>query len=71
MPYQLRRTIRSNQVRIGRLQFRIPAHQRIIFRIGNLGRIFGMVQPVMPRDLAGKPHHFIRGIGFIHVDRHR
>ena len=56
--------IRPDQLRIGRLQFIIPPHQSVIVGIGNLRRIVGVIELVVPRDLARKPHQLIGGFGF-------
>ena len=47
-----------------RLQLRIAADQRVVFLIGNLGRILGVIEPVVMRDLLCEPHQFIGGVGF-------
>ena len=64
VPHLRARRIRPNEVRKGRLQLPIAAHQRIISRIADLGRILGVVEPVMPRDVASQPRE-LGGGGFI------
>ena len=51
-------------------QLRIAAHQRIICRIGDLGRILGMIEPVVMRDLLRQPHQLIGGFGLGDVGHH-
>ena len=38
------------------LKLSITAHQRVIFLIGDLGCIIGMIKLVMMRNLTRKPH---------------
>uniref|UniRef100_UPI00405387BD hypothetical protein n=1 Tax=Qipengyuania sp. GPGPB31 TaxID=3023518 RepID=UPI00405387BD len=62
--------ILAHEVRKRRLQRGIAPHQRVIFRIADLGRVFGMVEPVVLRDLLRQPHQFIGGFGLGDVDCH-
>ncbi len=57
-------TVGADQMRKGRFQFVVPPHQRVIVRIRNLGRILGMIEPVVMRDLLGEPLQLDRGFGF-------
>ncbi len=62
--------ILAHQMRKRRLQRGIAPHQRVIFRIADLGRVLGMVKPVVLRDLLRQPHQFIGGFGLGDVDCH-
>ena len=59
------RTVIPNQMRKRRLQLRIAASERVVFLIGDLGRILRVIQPVMLGDLPREPHQFVCGIGFV------
>ena len=50
--------------RVGRAQDRLAAHQRVIFSIGNLRAVLGVIEPVMLGDGAGEAHQLIGGVGF-------
>ena len=50
VPDQPRWTVRPDQMRKGGLQFGIAAHQGIVFGIRNLGRVIGVVEPVVLCD---------------------
>ena len=63
MPNLPARRIRAHQMRKRSLQLRIAANQRIVFLIGNLWRILGVIEPIVMRDLLCKPHQFIGGVG--------
>ena len=52
-----------------RLQRRIAPHQRVIVRVGNLRRVVGVIEPVVPRDLARQPLQLGGGFGFGRVSR--
>ena len=56
--------IRPHQLRKGRLQLIVTSHQRVKFRIGNFGRIIGVIAPVMVRNRLCQPHQFIGGVSF-------
>src|SRR5690554_1596991 len=47
-----------------RLELGIAPHQRIVLGVGNLGRILGMIEPIVPRDRLRQPHQFVGGFGF-------
>ena len=64
MPDALRGRIGADQVREGRLQRLVPADQRIVFLIGDLGRVLGMIEAVVLLYLAREPHQFVRGVRF-------
>src|SRR3546814_11884635 len=53
-----------DQVRERRLKLGIAPHQRVIFGIGDLGRILGVIEPVVMRDCLGQPHQLVGGFGF-------
>ena len=67
MPHLPRRRIRPHQMRERRLQLGIAPDQRIVLGIGNLGSVLGMIQTVVPRDLARQPHQRIGGLGFANL----
>ena len=54
--------IGADQMRKRRFQFRITPHQRIVFGVRYLGRVFSVVKLVMLGDLPRQPHQFVRGI---------
>ncbi len=70
MPDLARGRIRAHQLRKRRLQLGIAPHQRVIFLIADLGRILGVIQPVVLRDGARQPHQLIGGLGFCDVRAH-
>ena len=41
--------------------------QRVIVRVGNLRRVVGMIEPVVPRDLVREPFQLGGGLGFGHA----
>jgi hypothetical protein len=49
------------------LEFRIASNQGVIVRIRNLGRVFLVVEPVVPRDLGGELFQLFRSFGFGHA----
>ena len=51
----LRRAVLADQMRKLRLQRRVAPHQRIIVGVRNLGRILGMIEAIVMRDLAREP----------------
>ena len=64
MPHALGRRIRADQIGESRLQRLVPADQRVVFLIGDLGRIFGMIEPVVLPDLPRQPHQLVCGFRF-------
>jgi hypothetical protein len=48
------------------LQLGIAPDERVIVRVGNLRRVVGMVEPVVPRDLGGESLQFGGGFSFGH-----
>ena len=62
--------ILAHEVRKRRLQRSIAPHQRVIFRIADLGRVLGMVELVVLRDLLRQPHQFVGGFRLGDVDCH-
>jgi hypothetical protein len=62
-----RRAVLAEQVWELPLQVGIAAHQRVIFRVGNLRRVVAMVETVVARELGGKPFQLGRGFGFGHI----
>ena len=62
--------ILPHQMRKRCLQFAIAPHQRVIFLVGNLGRVLGMIKPVVLRDLPRQPHQFVGGLSLGDVGRH-
>ena len=65
------RRILPHQLRKCGLQFGIAPHQRIVFLIGYLRRVLGMVKSIMMRNLLGQPHQLVCGIGLGEVWRHQ
>ena len=63
MPNLPRRRIRPHQMRKRRLELGVAPHQRIVLGVGDLRCVLGMIQPVMPRDLAREPHQLVGGFG--------
>ena len=57
------RRIGAHEMREFRLKLGIAAHQRIVFGVGDFGRVVGVVKPVVVRDRLGEPHQLVRGIG--------
>ena len=53
----------SDQVRKGGLDRCVAPHQRVIIGIRNLGRVLGVIKPVMERDLGGETLEFGGGLG--------
>ncbi len=70
MPDLAARRIGAHQLREGRLELGIAPHQRIVFLIGDLGRILGMIEPVVMRNRLRQPHQLVGGIGFGHPGLH-
>ena len=62
--------ILAHQMRKRCLKFGIAPHQRVIFLVGNLGRVLGMIKPVVLRDLPRQPHQFVGGFCLGDVGRH-
>jgi hypothetical protein len=58
----LRRRIRSHKLREARLKLAVLAHQRVIFRVGNLRRILVVIKFVVPRNFLRQPHQPVGGI---------
>ncbi len=59
----LRRGVGADQLREARLEFAVLAHQRVIFRVGNLRRVLVVIEPVMTRDLLRQPHQPVGRLG--------
>src|SRR5690554_1206956 len=53
-----------------RLELDIAPHQRVVLGVRNLGRILGMIEPVMPRDRLRQSHQLVGGFGFGKVGLH-
>ena len=64
MPDRCRRAVGADQVRECGLEFGIASHQRVVLGVGNLGRILGMIAPVVMRDRLGQAHQFVGCFGF-------
>ena len=58
--------ILADQRREQRLQFQVAAHQRVIFSIGNFGRIALMIGRIMPGNLSRQAGQFGDGFGLGH-----
>ena len=58
--------ILADQRREQRLQFQVAAHQRVIFSIGNFGRIALMIGRIMPGNLSRQAGQFGGGFGLGH-----
>ena len=59
MAHLLARAVCANEKRKRRFKLGISAHQRVVFGIADLGRILRVIQLVVPRDRARKPHQFV------------
>ena len=62
--HALRGRIGPHQIGKGRLKRLVPAHQRVIFLVGNLRRVFRMIQAVVFADGPREPHQLVGGLGF-------
>ena len=53
--------VRTDKLGKGGFELGVAAHQGIIFRVGDFGRVIGMVEPVVVRDRLGQPHELVGG----------